>query len=93
MSLKKIWINKWKILAGLWNNIFRKINTERVFQERLAICGKCPKLDLAGSKCAVPGTAPCCGVCGCSLDILLRSMDAECEDGKWKAVTKVEDGE
>lgn len=86
MSLIKIWKNKGKILEGLKNKVFKNEHVEEIFEERKAICGKCPKIDLAGSKCAVPGTAPCCGVCGCSLDLLLRSMSSECEDGKWDAL-------
>lgn len=36
----------------------------------------------------VKGTQPCCGECGCSLSLKLRSMDSECPhpDGpKWGA--------
>jgi len=34
----------------------------------------------------VVGTQPCCGICGCSLSMKLRSMDSQCPhpDGpKW----------
>ena len=36
----------------------------------------------------VPGTAPCCSVCGCKLALKTRSLSSECPhpDGpKWKA--------
>ena len=55
----------------------------------MKICSTCPELDPQGSKCVITGTQPCCGVCGCSLAMKLRSMDSECphSDGpKWKAV-------
>jgi hypothetical protein len=55
----------------------------------MKICSTCPELDPQGSKCVITGTQPCCGVCGCSLGMKLRSMDSECPhpDGpKWKAV-------
>jgi hypothetical protein len=86
MSLIKIWKNKGKILEGLKNKIFKDEHVEEIFQERRDICKECPNLNLAGDKCAVPGTAPCCGVCGCSLDLLLRSLSSECEDGRWDAI-------
>jgi hypothetical protein len=62
---------------------------EDVYQMRMKICKKCPSIDPEGSKCMVAGTKPCCGVCGCSLSLKLRSMDSSCPhpDGpKWKEV-------
>ncbi len=44
-------------------------------------------MDRVGSKCALPGTQPCCSECGCSLGFKLRAMDAYCthpEGPKWK---------
>ena len=57
-----------------------------MYEERLAICNKCPKQDNDGKHCYAPGTQPCCQLCGCSLQLLLRSLSSECEDEKWKAV-------
>lgn len=52
----------------------------------MAICQGCPNKDDSGQYCYMPGTQPCCNVCGCSLELLLRSLSSECEAGKWKAI-------
>ena len=62
--MRKLWKNKWKILEGLKNRIFKKQYVEKIYQERLLICTICPHLDEEGDKCYVPGTAPCCSKCG-----------------------------
>jgi len=89
MSIIKLWKNKGKILEGLKNKIFKQEHIEEIFQERLSICKTCPLIDLLGNKCAVPGTAPCCGACGCSLDLKLRSLSSGCgdeENPKWNPI-------
>jgi len=86
MSLIKLWKNKGKILEGLKNKVFKQEHIEEIYNERKSICDKCPNLNLKGDKCYAPGTQPCCGVCGCSLSLLLRSLSSECEDGRWDAV-------
>lgn len=91
MSLIKLWKNKGKILEGIKNNMFKQEHVEEVYKERKSICDNCPKIDLAGSHCYVPGTQPCCSVCGCSLNLLLRSLSSECEDGKWEAILTEEE--
>lgn len=77
-TLIKIWKNKWLIAQGLWNKIFKTDTVERVSKSRMKICKKCDAFDEFGSKCIVPKTQPCCGLCGCSLSIKTRSMDSEC---------------
>jgi hypothetical protein len=47
--------------------------------------------DIAGTKCLVPGTQPCCGSCGCSLDYKVHSMSSSCPDGHWDAIMSEED--
>jgi hypothetical protein len=91
--MKKLWKNKWKILEGLLNRLFPNAYVERIYKERLDICMQCPSLDLDGDKCYVPGTAPCCGECGCELATKLRSLSSECGDEKnpkWHAVSDVD---
>ena len=62
---------------------------EKVYQERVAICNTCTN---KGTECAVPGTAPCCNLCGCALAFKLRSLSTMCpdkENPKWgKVVTE-----
>jgi|SRR5690606_1955538 len=94
MSLIKLWKNKGKILEGLKNKIFKQEHVEEIFQERLKICKTCPKIDLIGNSCYMPGTAPCCGACGCSLDLKLRSLSSGCgdeENPKWDAILSEEE--
>lgn len=55
----------------------------------MEICKQCPLIDLEGTKCMIVGTHPCCGECGCSLSLKLRSPESECAhpDGpKWREV-------
>jgi len=94
MLIIKLWKNKWKILEGLWNRTFRKMHVEKVFQQRLKICAVCPHLDSQGAECYIPGTAPCCGKCGCELATKLRSLSSGCgdeENPRWDAVEEDED--
>ena len=86
MNLIRIWKSKGQILEGVKNNIFKSEHVEDIAQGRMSICNICPFMDPAGSKCAVPGTAPCCGECGCKLSLKTRSLSSECPKGFWKAV-------
>jgi len=83
MSLIKIWKNKGKILEGIKNNIFKSEHVEEIANERFEFCKKCPDLDKEGKSCEVKGTHPCCGLCGCSLQLKLRSLSSECDVKKW----------
>ncbi len=85
-GLIQIWKKKGKILEGIKNSIFKNEHVEEIAASRDEICQKCEFIDRSGDKCAVPGTQPCCGSCGCSLQFLQRSLSSSCEEGKWKAV-------
>ena len=87
----KIWKEKNKILEGIRNNIFKKADVEHIAAERMSICETCPHLDTEGSKCVVPGTSPCCGLCGCSLSLKTRALSAGCDDKRWEAVLSEEE--
>lgn len=90
MGFKKIWKNRDKILEGLTNTICKEDFIEDVAKERLAICNICEHI--SASKCVVIGTNPCCGVCGCSLKLKVRSLSSSCgleeinEPPKWGPV-------
>lgn len=89
MDLKTIWKNKMQILEGVKNTIFKKDHIEFIASERMKICEACPLIDKEGSKCLVPGTAPCCGACGCKLAFKTRSLSSECahpDKPKWEAI-------
>ena len=84
-----VWKNKWHILSGVWNTIYKKRHIERVSADRLAICAFCPEIDLEGKKCMMPGTQPCCGKCGCSLALKTRDLSSSCGDletPRWHAI-------
>ena len=85
-GLKKIWENKTLIFSGIRNWFFKTKYTEQIAHERMEICFECDKYDLSGTDCAVPHTQPCCGQCGCSLKLKVRSLESECPLGKWDAV-------
>lgn len=82
----RIWKEKGKILEGIRNNIFKKADVEHIAAERIATCEACPHMDTTGDKCVVPGTGPCCGLCGCSLSLKTRALSASCDDKRWDAV-------
>jgi len=82
-SLKQIWNNRNQILEGITNAVLRDEYVESVSRVRMKMCKVCPS---KGTKCAVPGTAPCCDECGCSLAFKTRSLSTECPLGKWSAV-------
>jgi len=88
-KLKKFWDNKLEIYEGLKNKAFKQEHIEEIARERLITCNACPHIDKNGSKCEVPGTKPCCGLCGCSLSLKTRSLSSQCADDKnirWKAI-------
>ncbi len=86
MNLKKIWKNRKEIYEGIKNSLMRDDFVENVSAKRMAICIECPKIDTKGSKCEVPATQPCCGICGCSLSFKTRALSTECPLGEWKAL-------
>ena len=87
--LAKIWHERKKILEGTKNIIIKDEFVETVAQYRQKICDKC---EYYKGKCDVVGTGPCCGACGCSLKIKLRSLSSPCgaihkgEEPKWYPV-------
>ena len=93
-GLKKIWENRKQITEGILNNTFKKADVEIVATKRLAICKACPHIDLEGSTCVVPGTQPCCSLCGCCLDYKARALSSACEDpegARWDALLSQEE--
>jgi hypothetical protein len=94
LSIIKIWKNKDKIYEGIKNRVFKQEHIEEIAAERLKACQDCPNIDRDGSKCEVPGTKPCCKLCGCSLALKTRSLSSACadEDNKrWDAILTEEE--
>jgi len=85
-KLNLIWKNRKAILEGVKNRVFQNEAVEEIAALRLSECEKCPSYDREGTECIVPGTAPCCGECGCSLALKKRSLSSSCPIGKWEAV-------
>jgi hypothetical protein len=71
------------IYEGIKNRIFVKEDVEQIAAIRWSICQQCTYLDKKGSKCTIPGTQPCCSLCGCSMASKTRSLISSCPDGKW----------
>lgn len=78
-------INLRHIFTGIWNWLFGNPKIEEMAQKRMAICNDCPEFDRAGEKCYVPGTQPCCGICGCKLKWMTRVPEEQCSapEPKW----------
>lgn len=81
----RIWKNRGLIMEGIKNNMFKTAHVENIAFFRNEICKNCEFVDIAGSKCALPGTQPCCSECGCSLKLKTRSLASECPKSFWKA--------
>tara|TARA_R110001592_G_scaffold243219_2_gene504166 strand:+ start:2746 stop:3072 length:327 start_codon:yes stop_codon:yes gene_type:complete len=90
-NVTKIWENRKKILEGIKNNVFRNDAVEAIAEERNKICKACSNYDTEGVLCTVPGTAPCCGACGCSLKFKQRSLASGCDEGYWEPVLTEEE--
>ena len=85
-NLIQVWKHRGQILEGIKNSIFKNEHVEEVAAERNLICQGCEFIDKEGNKCVVPGSQPCCGICGCSLRLLQRSLSSNCEKNKWDAL-------
>jgi hypothetical protein len=92
-TLLEVWKQKGKILEGIKNSVFKQEHVEEIATKRNAICQSCDLIDKTGDKCFMPGTQPCCGVCGCSLQFLQRSLSSKCEAGKWDAILTDEEND
>lgn len=84
----EIWKHKGQILEGILNNLFTSEDVKSVAIKRFNKCLECSHLDKKGKDCAIPGTKPCCKLCGCSLRIKTFSMSAECPapEKYWTAI-------
>ena len=92
-AIKEIWKNRKQIMEGIKNSIIRDEFVEEVAKHRLKVCYSCTHKDDEGGTCMVPGTAPCCNLCGCSLELKTRALSASCPDMKWNALVSEEDEE
>ena len=82
-----------EVYEGVKNSMFKKDYVEQIADHRWQVCKECALLDVEGSKCAAPGTQPCCIDCGCSLQFKLRSLASKCPKDKWKELmTSEEEG-
>ena len=91
-KLLQIWKNRKQIAEGIKNNVFKQDHIEALAKERDDICRACDQYDVEGTHCEVPGTNPCCGICGCSLAIKTRALASSCpaKPSKWNAVVTEE---
>jgi hypothetical protein len=90
-KLEKIWHNRKQIMEGIKNSVIRDAFVEKIAADRMELCNMCVRKDTEGSSCVMPGTQPCCNLCGCSLTFKTRSLSSECPDLRWKAVITEED--
>jgi hypothetical protein len=94
ISLAKIWNNRKEILEGVFNLSKKDMFVESVSEYRMNICNTCAYKS-ENKDCALPGTGPCCGACGCSLKLKTRSLSSACgaidkgEDPKWLPIMSV----
>ena len=85
-DLKKIWNNKSQIVEGFKNSIIKDEFVENVSELRMEICNTCPDKDIEGKECVMPGTQPCCSLCGCSLSFKTRALSTACPAKKWASI-------
>lgn len=82
-NIKYVWANRKSIISGIKNNIFKNDDIEKIAKLRMEVCMSCDNIDKEGSKCYMPGTQPCCGLCGCKLAWKTRSLSEKCDINKW----------
>jgi len=87
----EIWKNRKQIMEGIKNSVIRDAFVEKVAEERLKVCNNCIRKDNEGKSCVMPGTQPCCNLCGCSLSFKTRSLSSDCPDLRWTALITEED--
>jgi len=90
-KIKKVWEARNQILEGIKNSVFPHQEVEAIASERLKICNECPHFDTKGDDCMVPGTQPCCKLCGCSMGLKARALSAKCDDNRWEAILSQEE--
>jgi hypothetical protein len=78
-------------MEGVKNSVIRDEFVEDIAEHRKEICDSCEHIDIKGKECAMPGTNPCCSLCGCSLTFKTRALSSECPDGRWFALLSEED--
>jgi len=71
------------IYEGIKNRVFKREDVEEIAAIRWSICKTCQHLDTIGKSCTVPGTQPCCSLCGCQMASKTRSLISSCPEGKW----------
>lgn len=80
-KLKIAWINKHKIIEGVWATWFPSKYVEKIASKRIAICKQnlCGYYDPSGKhpKCFVSGTG-CCTACGCRSVYKTHSLSSYC---------------
>lgn len=97
-KLIRICINRYKILSGILNILFKKYPTEYIAKDRLNICRSniCGYYDKHGDSDKAIGNCgeESCAACGCILKIKVRSMECSCgleeldKEPLWKSVVK-----
>lgn len=75
MDLGKLLKARKQILEGITNTVFKRKYVEHIALHRNTFCNKC---EHKGDKCEVPGTGPCCNICGCVLKFKIRALSSEC---------------
>ena len=86
-----LWTNRKQIMEGIKNAMIRDEFVEDISNHRMQVCQACHHRDDEGAECVVPGTKPCCGLCGCSLTFKTRSLSSECPDGRWFGIITEEE--
>lgn len=86
ITLKEIFKNRKQIVEGITNSIIKNKFVEDVSKLRIEICNTCNEKDVIGNECVLPGTQPCCKLCGCSLTFKTRSLSTTCPAKKWGSI-------
>lgn len=80
-NIKTVWVNKGKILSGIWHSWFPSQYIKKVAAHRLAICqeNRCGFYDAKGESesCFIKGRG-CCKGCGCNDKYKSHSLSSYC---------------
>ena len=89
-----VWKSKSQILEGIKNRIFTSETVKEIADARMEICKSCNHIDNEGGSCVVPGSAPCCKLCGCTLYLATASLSYKCKAGNWEtAIDQYDDSD
>ena len=87
---KKFLKHRKEIFDGIKHNVVPTKSIRFIAKYRMSICKSCEHYSYNKQDCLIPGTEPCCKLCGCSLDLKTYSLSSSCPMNKWTQIISEE---